>query len=442
MRMRWLACLGLGLTCALFSGACGSSSGSPTGNAPGDGGNGGTGGGAGSGGADGGGGGSGGSKGDGGNSPTDGSKGGDGPATGGSKSEGGADSGTNLPWLTVQGNVIKDPAGNTVILRGVDIPDIGSLMVGTSSGVEARLNEILSTSTPSLDSHVVRLPVYPETTFNSGSPYYSPEPYPVGTPAPAGTTPAPTILSAADYISTVLKPAVEYAASKNLYAIIDYHQIDDTTSGTGPSQSATDAVTFWTTVAPAFSTYSNVLFEAFNEPIDSALNGWNTTFQTVAQSWVTTIRAGAPKNIIIVGSPSWSQHPEGVLTYPLTPATNLVFTAHVYPGNYPGSMNSFQNNITTAIAAVPVFMSEWGYTQKTPTGPYDNLDTPGPDGGVAPWAASLQTYINGNGASWTAWVADPSWGPPMFMTGGSGLTEFGTFVQAWLAADVNMNWVQ
>lgn len=314
-------------------------------------------------------------------------------------------------------------------------------MAGTTSGIEARLDEILSTSSPSLDSHVVRLPVYPETTFNSGSPYYSPEPYPVGTPAPAGHT--QNILSSADYISMVLKPAVEYAASKNLYAIIDYHQIDDTTSGTGPSQSATDAVTFWTTVAPAFSTYSNVIFEAFNEPIDSSLNGWNSTFQTVAQSWVTAIRAGAPKNIIIVGSPSWSQHPEGAITYPLT-GGNLVFTAHVYPGNYPGTPNpTFQNNITTAVAMVPVFMSEWGY-HTTSTGMYDNLYTPaGTGGAAAPWATSLQTFINGNGASWTAWVANPSWGPPMFSTtSGTGLTDFGTFVQTWLAADVNMNWVQ
>jgi aryl-phospho-beta-D-glucosidase BglC (GH1 family) len=264
------------------------------------------------------------------------------------------------------------------------------------------------------------MPVYPETCFNGGSPYYSPEPYPVGTPAPATHT--VTLLSATDYINNVLKPAVDYATSKNLYVIIDFHQIDNVTSGTNNSSAA--AVTFWTTVAPVFSSYSNVIYEAFNEPIDSK-TGWNAAFQTAAQSWVTAIRSGAPNNLIVVGSPSWSQHPEGALTLPLT-GGNLVFTAHIYPGNYPGSMNAFQNNVTTAIAQVPVFITEWGYQIGT-TSPTNNLATPNDT-----WAQNLQTFVNGNGASWTAWVADPSWGPPMFQKT-TGLTDFGTFVQNWLA---------
>jgi hypothetical protein len=75
-------------------------------------------------------------------------------------------------------------------------------------------------------------------------------------------------------------------------------------------------------------------------------------------------------------------------------------------------------------------MSEWGYEIGTAS-PYNNLLTPNDT-----WAMALQTFINGNGASWTAWVADPSWGPPMFSTtAASGLTDFGTFVQAWLLSD-------
>jgi aryl-phospho-beta-D-glucosidase BglC (GH1 family) len=141
----------------------------------------------------------------------------------------------------------------------------------------------------------------------------------VGTAAPSGNP--QTLLSAADYISMVLKPAVDYATSKKLYVIIDFHQIDNVTTGTNNSSAA--AVSFWGYVAPVFSTYPNVIYEAFNEPIDSTLNGWDTAFQTAAQSWVNAIRGTtsqpvAPNNLIVVGSPSWSQHPEGAITYPLT----------------------------------------------------------------------------------------------------------------------------
>jgi endoglucanase len=435
--MRWMTWLGCGLTCALALGACGTSTTGTPGYGPGDGG-----GSAGTGGA----GGSGGVTGGGGSSPADGSAPKDG-AAGSTDSSGGADAkndageagpSTTLPALTVSGNLIKDPGGNTIILRGVDIPDIGQLYASASGvdGITGRIDRILSTSSPSLDSHVVRLPVYPETWVNDGSSAYSPMPYPVGPAAPAGTK--QTILSSADYISTVLKPAVDYATSKNLYAIIDFHQTDNVTTG----ESSADAVAFWTAVAPVFASYTNVLYEAFNEPIDS-MTGWNTAFQTAAQSWINTIRGTtsqpvAPNNLIIVGSPSWSQHPEGALTLPLT-GGNLVFTAHTYPSNFPGDGMpgnvTFQTNITTAIAAEPVFVTEWGYQIGTTTG-YNVYFVPDDT-----WATNLQTYLNSNGASWSAWCADDAVGPPMFTNGGT-LNDFGTFVQNWLAADVNMNWVQ
>src|SRR5579863_9866530 len=184
---------------------------------------------------------------DSGGASADGSSGGGPPTDGGAKQDGAG----ALPWLRVQGNLVQDSNGNTVILRGVAIRDIGALdsASGGNTGLSNRIDEILSTSNPSLDTHVVRLPVYPETCFNGGYPYYSPEPYPVGTPAPTGTM--VTLLGATDYINNVLKPAVDYATSKSLYVIIDFHQIDDVTTGTNNSSAA--AVTFWTTVAPDFA---------------------------------------------------------------------------------------------------------------------------------------------------------------------------------------------
>jgi hypothetical protein len=243
-------------------------------------------------------------------------------------------------------------------------------------------------------------------------------------------------LSAADYIAQVLKPAVDYATSKNLYAIVDYHQIDNVTSGT----SSADAVTFWTTVAPVFASYPNVVYEAFNEPIDTKSNAgittagaWTPAFVTAAQSWITAIRGGAPDNVIIVGSPSWSQYPDGAMAAALT-GGNLAFTAHTYPNNFPGPSNAFQNRVVKAAMSVPVAITEWGY-EIGATSTRNTLATPDDT-----WAQNLQALAESGGESWTAWVADPSWGPPMFTrTAGasfnsfSGLNDFGTFVQSWLA---------
>jgi aryl-phospho-beta-D-glucosidase BglC (GH1 family) len=340
----------------------------------------------------------------------------------------------SLPALHVDGNQIVDANGKTVVLRGVAIPDIGLLFSqgGGISGVTGRIDEILGPA--GLGVRAIRLPVYPRTVVNGGQPDYSPVPYPVG-PAGPGEAGAGAQMTASDYIAQVLQPSVDYARSKGLYAIVDYHQIDNVTTGT----SSADAVTFWTTVAPVFANYPNVIYEAFNEPIDSKSNAgitaagaWTTAFTTAAQSWITAIRAGAPNNVIIVGSPIWSQYPDGALTAGLT-GGNLVFTAHIYPGNWPGSMNGFQTRVANAAMGEPVAITEWGYQIGTASS-FNNLATPDDT-----WAQNLQSFIASGGESWTAWVADPSWGPPMFtratgkdVNAFNGLTDFGTFVQTWL----------
>ena len=329
-----------------------------------------------------------------------------------------------LPALSVHGNLIEDATGRTVVLRGVAIPDLGALAAGGAgiTGITDRVDEILGAA--NLDAHVIRMPVYPRTVPNEGFPYYSPMPFPIGPDAPASAGVTVTAVSAGDYIANVLRPAVDYATSKNLYVIVDYHQIDDTTTG----ESSADAVTFGTQVASVFSGYPNVLYEAFNEPVDNGdPGGWTSAFQTQAQAWITAIRTGAPSNLIIVGSPSGSQYPGGEAQFPLT-GGNLVFTAHIYPGNWDGA---FQARVTAAVATVPVVVSEWGYqlvATASPDDPNFNLEATSDA-----WVDGLESYIEGNGASWTAWVADPAWGPPMFTNDAGGLTDFGLAVQAWLA---------
>ncbi|HXT96551.1 MAG TPA: glycoside hydrolase family 5 protein, partial [Polyangia bacterium] len=335
----------------------------------------------------------------------------------GSSGGAGAGGGSGLPWLTVNGNKLQDPTGKTIILRGSALIDIGSLYWyggQSAAGITARMDKVAAAG---VQGHVVRLPVYPEIDYNTGGgATCSPCPYPVGTGPTASCTPK-TPLSAADYFSKVLKPAVDYATSKNLYVIVDYHQIDNATSGT----SAADAKTFWTDIAPKFATASNVLYEPFNEPIDTNV-GWSA-LKPVAQQLIDTIRAGAPNNIIIVPSNAWDQHPGDAASNPPT-GTNLMYTAHIYASNWSAA---FQSQVATATAKAPVFISEWGYGSSDPSS----------------FGTSLQTTVNGDGASWTAWVTDNAWTPSIFADANlTTLTNFGTLVKSWLAATANSDWIQ
>ena len=330
-----------------------------------------------------------------------------------------------LPRLTVNGTKLQDPSGKTIILRGSSLIDIGSLYAyggNSSAGIMARLDKVAAAG---VQGHVVRLPVYPKIDYNAGYPTCSPLPYPVGTGPSASCTPT-TPMTAADYDSKVLKPAVDYATSKNLYVIIDHHQIDNATTGT----SAADATTFWTDVAPQFAGYSNVFYEPFNEPIDGSA-GW-AALKPVVQGWINTIRAVAPNTVIIVPSTSYDQHPGDAASDPPT-GTNLMFTAHVYPQNW---NQTFQTQVTTAVAKAPVFMTEWGYTYSTTGTNVDDTSSP-------TWGQTFQTFVDGAGASWTAWVTDNAWTPSIFTDPSlTQLSTFGTLVQTWLAADASADWVQ
>jgi endoglucanase len=340
--------------------------------------------------------------------------------TGGSSGSGGgagSAGSSGLPWLTVSGNKLQDPAGKTIVLRGSALIDIGSLYWyggQSAAGITARIDKVAAAG---VQGHVVRLPVYPKINYNTGgSPDCSPCPYPVGTGITASCTPK-SPLTAADYVANVLKPAVDYATSKNLYVIIDYHQIDNATSGT----SAADAKTFWTDIAPKFAAASNVLYEPFNEPIDANVP-WST-LKPVVQQLIDTIRAAAPKNLIIVPSNIWDQRPGDAASDPPS-GTNLMYTAHIYPANW---NTTFQSQVATATAKVPVFITEWGYDSSDP----------------ASFGTSLQTTVNGDGASWTAWVTDNAWTPSIFADANlTTLTGFGMLVKSWLAATANSDWVQ
>ncbi len=354
--------------------------------------------------------------------PTGGTTGTGGGGTGGATGPGG-NSGS-LPALTVSGTTLQDPTGKTIVLRGSSLIDIGALYTyggNSATAIKSRLDKVAAAG---VQGHVVRLPVYPKIDYNAGYPTCSPLPYPVGSGPSASCAPT-TPMSASDYVSKVLKPAVDYASSKNLYVIIDHHQIDNATTGT----SAADATTFWADIAPQFASYTNVIYEPFNEPIDKSAP-W-ATLKPVVQGWIDAIRAEAPNNIIIVPSMSYDQHPGDAASNPPT-GTNLMYTAHIYPGNW---NTTFKNQVATAVARAPVFITEWGYI---PNGSDSTMGT-----ASTTYGTDFETLVDTYGASWTAWVTDNSWMPNIFSDSGlTQLTDFGTVVKNWLAAKATSDWVQ
>ena len=231
-----------------------------------------------------------------------------------------------LPPLHTDGRFIKDSAGNTVILRGVAVADLMELDTMRAPIKVATLLDLISDASQGWYARVVRLTVYP--------PDYLPDPD--------------------GYFANYLKPAVEHATARGLYAIVDWHEIGDA----APADQETRA--FWAKAAPAFAHDSNVLYEVFNESEDLADKSW-ATWKSHAQPWVDQIRHDAPDNIVLIGAPFWTQELGGAVGDPFA-GKNLAYVGHIYPGISPSVWGPY--GAFTQVAAVrPMMITEWGYRE-------------------------------------------------------------------------------
>ncbi len=327
--------------------------------------------------------------------------------TGGSASEGGAAGAAGdgleaaaLPWIHVDGNHFKDESGNVVVLRGVDMIDL-SATDQWEGGLHQMIDRLTNPndpqgSSPGWATRILRLMVAPADAM-------------IGAPVPYQPN--------TQYYERYLRPTVDYARQKGLYAIIDWHYIDDT----GPHVQTTSD--FWSDIAPKFANDSNVFFELFNEPMD--MGNWTTTKANM-QTWYDIARAGAPNTVILMGSPNWSQLAGNAASDPID-GTNIAYVAHMYPTHF--TQPSLRNQITTAAALAPVFMTEWGFEE----GLTDNGGLL--NGTITSYGDPIKAFMEQNGLSWSAWCASSTWGPPMFNADHTlrvGEGEMGGFVKDWL----------
>ena len=154
------------------------------------------------------------------------------------------------------------------------------------------------------------------------------------------------------YYNQLLRPIVDYCKAKDIYAIIDWHFVGDNTYDRVAETNA-----FWSYMAPKFASDSHVLFELFNEPLNTSggsdVANW-LTCRPDMQTWINIIRASAPDNLILVGAPSWSQQVGPAANYPLD-GNNIVMVVHFIPaiGDLTATRFILRTNIDIVSPAIP-----------------------------------------------------------------------------------------
>ena len=190
-------------------------------------------------------------------------------------------------------------------------------------------------------------------------------------------------LSSPDSMKKKVTDAVDAAIENDLYVIIDWHILSDG----NPMSHVEEAKAFFGEMAARYGDNPAVLYEICNEPNGGVT--WEGDVKPYARAVIPVIRERAPKSVILVGSPTWSQDIHLAAQSPLE-GENLMYTLHFYAGTHGADL---RRRIDDALAAgAPVFVSEWGTSRADGSG-----------GVFLKEAGEWLDFLDQRGISWANW---------------------------------------
>ncbi len=233
---------------------------------------------------------------------------------------------------TSAGKVVSLSNGKQAMLRGM------SLFWSDATGLQYYNSDAISWAVQNLNIDIFR--------FAMGVEYYDSD----GGTKNAMNEGYSYKTSPETYISKI-DQMVEAAIENDVYIIIDWHS--------HRAQNEQDlAKDFFTQMAQKYANIPNVIFEIYNEPVSTS---WST-IQSYANDISASIRQYT-QNLILVGTPNWSQ----MSSYGGVNATNIAYVFHFYAATH--TVSTFGSRLTAAInSGNAVFISEWGTTSANGNG--------------------------------------------------------------------------
>lgn len=338
------------------------------------------------------------------------------------------------PQLSASGNQIVTSGGCTVRLKGVNVD---SLEWYDNNGIagEGPGNSILAVAQEAVTAwkcNIIRLPLNQDYWFGCGG--------------PGKTT-----------YQNAVSGIVNFCSAQGAYVLLDLHWSGtyNGTAATAPcggsgwgtstgQQNMPDwnAVTFWSSVAGAYSNNSAALFDLYNEPHDVSWTVWRNGGATGAnppqtpglQTLLTTIRGVGANNMVFAGGLQWAYDLTGVNSgYALTDSTGngVVYEAHIY-GTIKGTNTStWDNYVTTASTSHPLFLGEFG----------PDVVCPPTSGDMTAFDATFFGWLNGTNNKGYVYPGGTGWSfhngsSPCMLSNWFTPNAWGQAVSTWLLTPV------
>nr|UNG40291.1 glycoside hydrolase family 5 subfamily 2 [Gaurotes virginea] len=157
----------------------------------------------------------------------------------------------------------------------------------------------------------------------------------------------------------LVETVVEAAIANDLYIIVDWHEEH-------ADRNLERAKDFFDKISKKYGSYPNIMYETFNEPLEVS---WSDNLKPYHEEIIKTIRVNDPNNVIIVGTPSWSQRVDLAAEDPITDQKDIMYTLHFYAGTH---KQWLRDTAQSAIDdGLPIFVSSYSTVDSTADGPVD-----------------------------------------------------------------------
>lgn len=155
---------------------------------------------------------------------------------------------------------------------------------------------------------------------------------------------------------------IRYATELGMYVILDWHILNDG----NPKTHQKEALKFFTRYAKKYGKQKNILYEICNEPNGDVT--WKRDIKPYANKVITRIRKYDKKNIVVVGTPTWSQDVDIVAESPLK-QKNVVYALHFYAATH---TDFLRDKVRKAYeAGLPMLVSEFSICDASGNGGID-----------------------------------------------------------------------